>query len=212
MALGIMFSQSFLLLILGFIHHKYLLLRFSKEILIRMLNFGLPFVPSALLIWIMTGSDRIMLARFSSTGEVALYSIAFNIAAVMSILVAAFGQAYSPYILEQWRNNQSKAKMEMADITNYLLLGLFIFSIFLLLISKDVMMLLFPMAYWEGWVLVYPLALGVILQATTQVTATGISLKQKTKYIMYSTFFSAMFNVVYDYVVLCFIKCFVLFV
>lgn len=70
--------------------------RFSAEWLRKSLAFGLPLVPHYFAGWMLTFSDRWIIGQFRSLKEVGLYSLAYNVALVLNMVVMAVNTAWGP--------------------------------------------------------------------------------------------------------------------
>ena len=72
--------------------------RSSTATLLREMNrFGMPLVPSALLLWVTNFSDRFFLVQLTDTAEVGLYSVGVRIASAMVLLLTAFRTAWPAF-------------------------------------------------------------------------------------------------------------------
>ena len=64
-------------------------LQLDRDLLRRMNRFGIPLVPSALLLWVTNFSDRFFLLKLADAEEVGLYSVGVRIASAMVPVRAA---------------------------------------------------------------------------------------------------------------------------
>lgn len=69
----------------------------SRKHLVPMVRYALPLIPAAVGYWVMGFSDRFILRMFHDTAEIGLYSIAATLAGGMSLIVGAFGLAWTPF-------------------------------------------------------------------------------------------------------------------
>lgn len=74
-------------------------LDFDIGVLRRMLRYSLPLIPAAIAVWIVGSVDRFFVQRYVSTAEVGIFSIGASIASLMTLVVWAFQQAWSPFAL-----------------------------------------------------------------------------------------------------------------
>ena len=72
-------------------------LQFDRRLLREMNRFGMPLVPSALLLWMTNFSDRFFLVKLTDTAEVGLYSVGVRIASAMVLLLTAFRMAWPAF-------------------------------------------------------------------------------------------------------------------
>lgn len=79
--------------------------RFDMTILKRLVAYGAPIVPAALLMLLLNGSDRYILRRFADLSAVGIYATAYAVAAAFNLLlVTPFKQAWTPLM---WKMRES---------------------------------------------------------------------------------------------------------
>ena len=83
----------------------YLNFKFNKDHIKVALKFGIPMIPHQLSELIKTAADRIIIISTVGLGANGLYSIAYEICAVISVLIIAFQRAWSPYMFETLSND-----------------------------------------------------------------------------------------------------------
>lgn len=119
----------------------------------KYLKYSLPLVPHNLSSWTMVMIDRLFINRLISTAVVGLYNVGFQVSNIMSMLVAAITQAYSPFFFEQMQNGDKGRNViiNVASLTTILLsfLGL-ILSVF----SKEVIDIMAAEEYIESYKIV----------------------------------------------------------
>lgn len=98
------------------------LLRFSfdKSSLRSLLSFGIPLIPHFIGGWVMTMVARLYLNHLATVADTGLYSVAFNIASPIALLVGAANQAYVPALFSKLSDPATLNKLRLARI---LLLG-----------------------------------------------------------------------------------------
>ncbi len=74
-------------------------LAFDRTMARELLSFGAPLVPAALLFWVLQLSDRFLLSRLATLAEVGVYSVAYNVGMLVSVLVIGpFTLAWPQYL------------------------------------------------------------------------------------------------------------------
>jgi O-antigen/teichoic acid export membrane protein len=81
-------------------------------------HFGLPLVPSALLLWVTNFSDRFFLVKLTDTSEVGLYSVGVRVASAMVLLLTAFRMAWPAFAYSI--KSDDEAKRTYAWVLTYL--------------------------------------------------------------------------------------------
>ena len=93
-------------------------LQMSWPLLRKMNHFGLPLVPSALLLWVTNFSDRFFLVKLTDTSEVGLYSVGVRVASAMVLLLTAFRMAWPAFAYSI--KSDDEAKQTYAWVLTYL--------------------------------------------------------------------------------------------
>nr|WP_287938057.1 flippase [Algoriphagus sp.] len=153
---------------------------FSKKWAKELLQYGYPFIFSALAYWVFTSQDRWMLASFSSVEEVGIYSVSFRFASVILFVSAAFGQAWSPVAMKIRADHPESYPKIYGDVLLLLLLVIALIAGFIGLFSGEVIHFLMGEEYVDSALPMILLAFAIVFQATQQITGIGISLEKRT--------------------------------
>jgi O-antigen/teichoic acid export membrane protein len=79
----------------------YIVFEISKDYIKNVLTFSIPIIPHALSFWIKSGADKIMLTDMCGLEENGLYSVAVTWGAIVSMLMVAFSNSYSPWLFKK---------------------------------------------------------------------------------------------------------------
>ena len=99
---------------------------FNYGVYKKMLFFGLPFFPAAILFIIMGAVDRWLIKYFLTLNHVGLYGAGYKVGSLISILVIAFNLNWQPYYLKNY--NHPLFKENIKKISQ-------VFTVFLLFFS-----------------------------------------------------------------------------
>lgn len=185
---------------LAFIRHE-LTATFHLSTAKWLISFGYPFIFAGLAYWIFGSVDRWMLAELSDTTQVGLYSIAYKFAGVLLFVNTAFGQAWSPIALKLRRDDAGyrKTYSRILSVWSFVLvMGGSTIALF----GSEVLYLLTPGEYWAAAPALAPLAMGIALSGTTQITAIGISLENKTRLFASAAWITALANVILNFLLI----------
>jgi O-antigen/teichoic acid export membrane protein len=150
----------------------------SREMLRRMLAFGLPFFPYLLATWLIEASDRYLLQVFTSTDEVGWYALAYRIAAVMQISVAAFSMGWAP--LRYRILGREDAKELYARLTTYFVLVGSLMVVGLAVFARDLVKLVAPPDFAPAADVVALLSLAYLLGGLSILMMTGMGVAKQT--------------------------------
>jgi O-antigen/teichoic acid export membrane protein len=146
----------------------------------ELVRFGYPFIFASLAYWLFGSMDRWMLASLASIEEVGIYSVAFRFASVVLFVSAAFGQAWSPVAIKIRTDHPDSYRAIYGQVLLLLVFVMLVVGGGLALFSGELISLIMPVDYIRSALPLAILCFGIILQATQQVTAVGISLEKKT--------------------------------
>lgn len=163
--------------------------------------FGYPFIFAGLAYWIFGSVDRWMLAELSSQTQIGLYSIAYKFAGVLVFVNSAFGQAWSPIALKLKRDD-AEYRLAYSQVFSVWFFLLAITGSAIALFGNEVFWLLSPREYWMAAPSLAPLVMGVVLSGTTQITAIGISLENRTKLFATAAWATALTNVLLNFLLI----------
>ena len=167
----------------------------SRELLGRLLRFGLPLVPAALALWAFAVSDRIVLGRLSTFEELGLYTVATSVASLITVLFGPFGQAWSPHALETYERDPEHARLLYARVLTVLLAAFATLGVVVTAFAPELLTVLAGPEFRSSASAIAPLALGAVAYASVQVTAMAFSLKHRTGTIAAVTWAAAALNI-----------------
>jgi len=196
-ALGMIFIAPLSILVIA---KDLSLMRVSLKWLKELANFGYPFIFTGLAFWLFGALDRWMLASMASIEEVGTYSVAFRFASVLTFVVSAFAQAWSPHAIKIKTENPKSYRKIYGHILVSLLALMTVVGGSLALFSGELIGLMMPASYRDSALPLIILTLGIIIQSTQQITAIGISIERKTslftKLVSVALVFNALLNFV----------------
>ena len=168
-------------------------LLFDKEILKNLLKVGLPILPTFLIYWIFTSSDKLMIANMLGNDEVGLYSVGAKIASASQLIYTAFAGGWQYFAFSTMREENQVKNNSL--VFEYLGVISFISAIFACAWSKTFFELFFVGDYVNGYVVTPYLFLGPLLLMLYQVIANQFLVIKKTFPGMFILFTGAVINV-----------------
>jgi O-antigen/teichoic acid export membrane protein len=138
--------------------------------------------------------DRWMLIALSDVVEVGLFSVAAKFAVVISFVVTAFAQAWTPFAMRMYADDPKYRRNFARIFSGWFFLLAFI-GLGLSLFAPEVMALLTPREYWSAAPVLSVASAGVVMYGTVQITVLGISLERRTILLTYGAWLAAGANV-----------------
>ena len=169
---------------------------FSRELLGKLLRFGLPLVPGSVAFWTMLVSDRLILGKLGTLSDLGLYAVASGVAAALLFANAAFGQAWSPHAMHEYERDPVAAPAFYARVLTYLLVSFGALTVVVCAFAPEIVGVLADSSYASAARAVPALALGAWAYVTTNVTALGLALAYRTSLLPLVAVGGAILNVV----------------
>ncbi len=143
-----------------------------------MLRYGLPFLPTCLMAMFFEGMDKIFIRKFVGFEGLGLYSVAFKVVAVLSILQAGFSMFWVPTSYEHYEQHPNDKTLyeKMFKYVSFVL----VFCGLSLIAVKDIIVLLFNKDYAETASIMPFLIFIPIMYILSEITNIGINFTKHT--------------------------------
>lgn len=174
---------------------RWIKFEYNKGDIKHALQFSLPLIPHAVGGLLINMTDRLFITNMVGLNETGIYTIAFQIGGVLTILVSSFINAYVPWLYEKLNKNNWEDKLKIVKYT-YLFF-------FVMLIVPVIAMLILPwfLNYFVGksfvganayaiWII-----LGYSFNGMYLMIAGFIFYSEKTKYLAIVTLSAALINI-----------------
>ena len=168
-------------------------LQLDRGLLQRMNHFGMPLVPSALLLWVTNFSDRFFLVKLRGTAEVGLYSPGVRIASAMLLLLTAFRMAWPAFAYSI--ESDEEARRTYAWVLTYLVVLTTWIATALTLLSPWLVAWLTDPEFASSSRVVGPLAFAAVSFGGFIVLSIGIGRARRTQFNWVITGAAAVVNV-----------------
>ena len=160
----------------------------------ELLNFSAPLVLTLALTWDFGSSDKITIKIFSNLKELGLYSGAFRIVSVISVIQTGFTSFWTPFIYERYSKNPDDLVF-YKKANDYLSLIFFLIG-FSILATRNIIIILLGEKYYDSLFIVPMLIFVPIMYLISETTMMGIGFKKKSKYFLYISIIVAIFNII----------------
>ncbi len=127
----------------------------------KALAMSIPLLLSALSANILNSSDRIMIKKMTGSEDTAMYSIAYSVAGLATIVFTAINQAWGPWMFDRMKSDEydtikQRAK-QFSGIYAILILGI-------MLISPEIILLMGGEQYYEARYVMPPVVMAMVCQ------------------------------------------------
>lgn len=168
----------------------------SKTKLFSALKFGLPLVPHALSVMILSSADRILLERLSTLSEVGLYNVGYQIGQVFFMIMSSINYAWVPiyYDIAQDRAVNEAKRILSRMTTLYIALGSF-FASGVILFSREIIYFFTTERFYSAYHVVPIIAISYVLHLIYIMDVRSLYLKKKTYIIPAFTLIALIVNI-----------------
>lgn len=165
----------------------------------RMLKFGVPLVPASILVWALTSLDKIMLRAMCGYSELGLYTAAFKIISILSIVQTCFTLFWTP-VAYRWYEN--KVDVTLYKIVNDLVAFVMVEFCIAILAFKDIVAYILGADFKQA-IYIFPyLLLYPVMYTISEATCVGIGFKRKTTYNIFISIVAGIINLSLNYLLI----------
>ena len=163
------------------------------------LGFNLPLIPHYLSKIILNHFDRIMIKSMVGASASGIYSLAYNLSSMLTILNTSITNSLTPWIYKNIKTHDLK---RIHDATNGILIIIALANLLLISIAPEAVAVFAPASYYEAIWTIPPVTMAVYFQFLYSLFANFEFYFEKTKWIMIASIAGAGLNIVLNY---CFI-------
>ncbi len=158
------------------------------------LRYGLPLIPHTLSGILIMYSDKLIITKYLSIGENGVYSVAFTIGMVISVLQTSFNQAWVPSLFKRLATNSMEEKRKLVKITYVYMAGI-LMVVFVLWLITPVIYFFLGKDFSEGMDVVAIIGLGFAFNGMYKMMVNYIFYSEKTQIISLITIGIAILNI-----------------
>jgi O-antigen/teichoic acid export membrane protein len=171
-ALGLLFIRKWLVLPRNFIYLR------------KMLPFAIPYGLICVASAISPAMERTLLNSLLGAESLGLYAVGTKLAMLMGLFVSAFQTAWGPFSLSL--HKQVDAGQTYNWVFKLFALATCLGALTLTLLGQTLIAILATDRYLEASVVVFPVAMGLAIQATSWITEIGIGISKKSHLSLYA--------------------------
>lgn len=160
----------------------------------EMLKYSVPMIPTIIAWWIMQLSDKYIIIAFAGISISGIYSVAYKIPSILSMISSIFNQAWQISAVKSKEDNDYKNFF--CEIYQTFFVFTSITCIVLISMSKILGDILFAKDYFIAWSYVPILLIAYFFSGLTGVIASLFTAAKKTGVLFLSTSFAAAINLV----------------
>lgn len=171
--------------------------RISFDALRRLLVYGVPLIPFGIARLVMTSADRYFLQHLSTSTEVGLYSLGYNLGMVINLAVAAIQLAWPARMFEIAK--EPGAETKFARMLTYYLVVMGFLALALSSLAREALVILATPSFYSAATVVPLIALSYLLYGAMYISNTGLETANKIKWMSPAIVFAAVLNLMLNY-------------
>lgn len=170
---------------------------YNKEFWKFALLFNVPLVPHYLSQIVLNQSDRIMISYFLSESFAAIYSVAYSVSMILSILIISINSSLTPWI---YRNLKDLNYDDIRKATSKIITFIGIIVIIPIIIGPEIIYVLAPPEYRTAIWIIPPVGISVYFIFLYSIFASVEFFYGVKKYIVFGSLSVALLNILLNYV------------
>lgn len=161
------------------------------------LLFNIPLIPHYLSSTILNQVDRIMISRMIGKGEAAIYSVAYNVATMMTIIITAINNSFTPYM---YKSIQSKQYSGIRKNSKTIVVLVGFACVAAMALGPEIIAIFASKDYYDAIWVVPPVACAVYFKFLYPLFGNVEFYFEKTGFVMIASCAGALANVVLNYI------------
>lgn len=159
--------------------------------------FCIPLMPHYLSEFILQSSDKIMINYMCGSHEVAIYSIAYAVGSLITLVTSSINASFAPY---QYQKMKAGEYDMMAKRTNQVLLFVGVMLAIIMLFSREIVLIFGGKKYEESISVIIPICLGVYFNYMFQLFARIQEFYERKFTVVIPSILCAALNLITNYI------------
>ncbi len=172
----------------------------SVQLIRQMILFSLPLIPTSLLWWVVNVSDRFFVQYMVSASANGLYSVAYKVPTILSLVSHIFLDAWQISAVEE---NESATKNKFySNIFSSFQGAIFIVASAIILFSKLITVILLDKSYYDSWQYIPFLVLSTVFSCFVVFLGNIYLAEKKSISTLLTTALGAVLNIILNAVLI----------
>lgn len=162
---------------------------FWKQALI----FSIPLVPHYLAQIVLGQSDRIMLNYYEGDSQAGIYTLAYQVGMVLTIVVNGISDSFTPWLYLKIKNRDY---CKIQKITFMLVFFYSVLAVPMILLAPEIVWILGTQEYYQAIYVIPPVIISTLMNVAYSMFGTILFYYEKTKLVSFASFFGALSNII----------------
>ncbi|WP_158560358.1 lipopolysaccharide biosynthesis protein [Paenibacillus contaminans] len=168
-----------------------------RPIVTKFLRYGIPLMGYHVVSYVLTVSDRYMIAYFRHVEEVGIYAFGYTLVqSSMYLFISSIMQAAFPHIIESWNRSDKESTERL--VSRFVSVYFFLMipaAVGITMLRQPIFSILADQSYFDGSRILPWVTLGVFFMGLTMYSNKIFELTERTKHILYMSLLAAIVNV-----------------
>ncbi len=175
-------------------------LSFDFESLKKILTFGFPLLPHAISAILLASSSKFFLANMISNEAVGIYTVAFQIASAVLLIMTSVNQAWAPNLYEMLNSNPTEiAKLGIVKQTYKVMIFMIAITLFFIVLVPYIFIFFINENYHSGVLISRIISIGLLMNGLYFLVTNYILFTKNTKVLSYITSIISIIGAVINY-------------
>ena len=157
------------------------------------LTFNIPLIPHYLSMTVLQQADRLMISKLVGNSEAAIYSVAYTVSTIMTLVTQAINNSFTPYTYQMIKAKNYK---KIGNAANLLLILVGCGCIFAIAFGPEIIKIMAPVEYYDAIWIIPPVAISVYFMFLYPLFGNIEFYFEETKFTMFASCIGAVLNVV----------------
>lgn len=166
----------------------------------EMLKYSLPMIPNSAMWWINNSSDRYLVTYMVSAMANGVYSVAYKIPSIFSVIIAIFLQAWQISVVDGFGTKEGNDFF--SNMYDYFLQANIILCATIIAFTKLIASLLFAKNFYEAWTFSIVLIIGYSFHSLAGFVGTVYTSAKRTTLLFVSTLIAAIVNIILNIILI----------
>jgi O-antigen/teichoic acid export membrane protein len=171
----------------------------SKQYMMHGIKFGVPLIPHSLGSFLITMTDRFFITNMVGIAETGLYAVGYQFGNIIGIIQDSFNKAWVPWLYERLKKDDDNEKIRIVKITYIYFVAILLLAIVFSLMAPWFLTFFVGDKFTESGKYIFWIAIGYAFNGMYKMVTNYIFYAEKTSYLAWVTFLTALLNVVFTY-------------
>ena len=174
----------------------------DKSVLPKMLKYSLPLIPATIFWWITSVSDRYMVNAMISPEANGLYTVAYKLPTLLTLVSTVFMQAWQFSAVTESEGDKKEHALFFGQVWRSFQAVMFLAGGAVIALAKPVMKILTTKEFYSAWEYIPVLALAMVFTALTSFMGTVYIVEKKSVISFITALIGASTNIIFNFILI----------